>query len=282
MMGGNDAEILAIAARVADTGPRPPADTGPRPPPGPPPSWLLPKAQLDEGEPCQWSPGTPAEPEEDEDWGDWRPTRMSLNDTVDSDGDCVMAKTDVGEDCTHASEPAPTFVSLATPLNSKGQLVAPGGQILHIDSSGHVLNANNERCDLHGRPTRPRGCRGSKSQDKYRMQYWGSTTRPGFKNKEWQWGDDWNEDEWKNNEWKTWGQSQRWNCTAVPRPPPTDAPEGQPQAQGEGHSQGQPQAGHSQGQPQALGAGSSSSTECWASRGWSKDEWSAYLVATKK
>ena len=97
------------------------------------------------------------------------------------------------------------------------------------------------------------------------MRYWGCTTRPN--------DDDWREDDWNNNEWKNWGWNQRsrasWIETAVPPPPPVDEPEGQPQAQGEG-------------QPQAQGSGSSSSTDCWASRGWTKDEWSAYLAHTKK
>ena len=31
---------------------------------------------------------------------------------------------------------------------------------LHIDTSGHVLNEAGVRCDLHGRETRARGCKG--------------------------------------------------------------------------------------------------------------------------
>ena len=279
MMGGNDAEILSIAARVADTGP-----SAPRSPPGPPPQKLRqwqqwqpqaqpctppgppPQSRLDEQEPCHWSPVTPADP--DDVWAAWHPTHTRGIDTEDSDDESVMAHTDVG-DYRHAHEPAPTFVSMAAPLNAKGQLTGPGGQILHIDSSGHVLNEKNERCDLHGRLTRPRGARSKASGEKYQMKYWNCTKRPGLVTKAWQWGDDWRADDWNNNAWENWGWNQRWIATPVPPPPPVDDPEGQPQAQREG-------------QPQALGAGSSSSTDCWASQGWTVDEWSAYFAHTKK
>ena len=110
-----------------------------------------------------------------------------------------MEHTDVG-DYRHAHEPAPTFVSMAAPLNAKGQLTAPGGQILHIDSSGHVLNEKNERCDLYGRPTRPRGARANRSS--------------------------------KNRGW-----NRRWIATPVQPPPTVDELEGHPQAQGEGQPQ---------------------------------------------
>ena len=285
MMGGNDAEILTIAARVADTGP-----CAPRSPPGPPPQQLRqwqppaqpctppgppPQYRLDEQEPwAQWSPVTPADP--DDLWANWHGTHKRGIDKEDSDDESVMAHTDVG-DYRHAHEPAPTFISMAAPLNAKGQLSGPGGQILHIDSSGHVLNENNERCDLHGRITRPGGARTNAFREKSQMQYWDWTKRPGLVTKESDGSDcnddDWREDDWNNNEWKNWGWNQRsrasWIATAVPPPPPVDEPEGQPQAQGAG-------------QPQAHGSCSSSSTDRWASRGWTKEEWAAFLDKTKK
>ena len=118
MMGGNDAEILTIAARVASTGP-----CAPRSPPGPPPQKLRQWQQCQpQAQPCtepwhHWSPATPADP--DDLWENWHGTHKRGTDNEDSDDKSVMAHTDVG-DYRHAREPAPTFISMAAPLNAKG------------------------------------------------------------------------------------------------------------------------------------------------------------------
>ena len=50
---------------------------------------------------------------------------------------------------------------------------------LHIDTSGHVLNEAGVRCDLNGRPTRARGCKGKGSYH-YHQHYRRPRSSTGF------------------------------------------------------------------------------------------------------
>ena len=84
---------------------------------------------------------------------------------------------------------APTVVSMATPPNTHGVMKGSGGTRILVDSGGHLINAQGQRVDAWGRPTRPRGAPGKESrrkrEEKWRAQQdWAWPRREDFREEE--------------------------------------------------------------------------------------------------
>ena len=188
-------------------------------------------------------------------------------------------------------EPAPTFVSMAAPENAHRSFLLPGadGVVLHVDSSGHFLNDEGQRCDAYGRVTRPRGVRGAGTEK--RRAAWAS--------------------------WKGWSGSQEWGASgsqdwlpvtnplspwwldaaaATGAPSPAAAATGAPSSRPPlftsppGPPPGPPPAGQllmravvaaaaATGADDAAAAatGADEGGGCWDSQGWSQAEWAKFL-----
>ena len=197
----NDSELLAIAARAGETGPRPGPDR--RSPPAYHPHANADFMEVDEEEeedpykrlPPWRHPSTTSSPprkampkkeKKPKHWDAW----SSPSEDEDEGGSRYAS---VCEDSRSRSlhtlhsdmrydrpAAARSFISVPAPATKAGALTTPGGEILHIDLSGHCRNEAGVRVDMYGRPTKPRGCKGSASSRRYN-DAWG----------QWQRGIDW-------------------------------------------------------------------------------------------
>ena len=54
-----------------------------------------------------------------------------------------------------------TVISLPAPPNRHGEITTRGGEVLTVSARGHLKSNLGQKVDLHGRPTKARGSRGS-------------------------------------------------------------------------------------------------------------------------
>ena len=223
LQGANDAELLSICARVGDTAPRPtpPWREGPRIPAQAP--LLQPRARADQSFECmsEVSPRSEAPPQAP---GGWKKSARHWDEWSQDDDEepppAGRAQTAVDVPMRDL-EPAPSFISEAVPANSKGAMRLPDGQVLHVDSSGHVINEQGQRCDMQGRPTRARGVAGSGIKKKQERERWGrerwESSQSDWKQGDYDWqGDaagnnkqdwsDWKGINWNKDDWEDWDQ----------------------------------------------------------------------------
>ena len=209
LAGTGAAELLAIAARVGDTAPRPRFVPEKRSPPSDPrpscsrPSepttrdnawdnWAGSTHTVKQNKPPHWDSWSESSDEDTKPKPKQGPYVFEThNDTWSScayDARSRSGHSDVRDDRPRGG-PAATVVSMAAPPDKDGIIKTKGGERLTIDLGGHLRNAEGLRCDYYGRPTKPRGAKGAKSSE-----------RRGW---------------WRNDGWAKWhGTTPQWDQSA--------------------------------------------------------------------
>jgi len=297
--GCNDAEMLSMCARVAETAPGSQA----RPPPRNRGSHLAPAAEH------QWSPRSEAGEVE---WGQgdglgdgrghaekWKRGDKSWS-TEDWGSQCDhtrRAYTDVG---APVREPAPSFVSIAATAPASGVLgprgLAHAGVILHVDADGRVKNEEGQQCDLHGRLTRARGVRGKGAARRHTEKWaWGGSGSDGW------WGDWSGSNDWWTKDWwtpddvknkKDASPPRMWTVERPPPPPPAAtgasssaewlqrSPPPPPPMPVDHRAAGA--ATDPGGAAATAATGAKLGDGCWAANGYSSLQWQEFFNGIKK
>ena len=94
----------------------------------------------------------------------------------------------------------PTITSVPAPPNQKGEVLTTGGELLHWNDAGFLVNSRGERCDCYGRLTKARGAKGNAAKQR-RDHAWSEFNDTGRK---------------EGKSWKKWKQErnvgqQEWN-----------------------------------------------------------------------